>query len=272
MASSYSDILDRIAAALDAAREVFSRFTPGAIAAEYKAGHDPVTEADRAVDAVLRQNLLRDGEGWLSEESVDDPSRLDKSRVWVVDPLDGTREFVAGIPEFCVSIGFVEDGRPVAGGICNPATKETIIGSIETGVLYNGRPARPSQRTALQGALILASRSEVKRGEWKQFQDGDFQIRPMGSVAYKLGLVSAGLADITFTLTPKNEWDVAAGAALVQSAGGFVVTLENTALRCNNRNPLLTGLLAGGPFLREPLLSALEGHLQPAGVEPHSTS
>lgn len=272
MASSYSDILDRIAAALDAAREVFCRFTPGAIAAEYKVGHDPVTEADRAVDAVLRQNLLRDGEGWLSEESVDDPSRLDKSRVWVVDPLDGTREFVAGIPEFCVSIGFVENGRPVAGGICNPATKETIIGSVETGVLYNGKSARATQRAVLQGALILASRSEVKRGEWKQFQDGDFQIRPMGSVAYKLGLVSAGLADITFTLTPKNEWDVAAGAALVQSAGGFVATLENTPLRCNNRNPLLSGLLAGGPFLREPLLSALEGHLQPAGLEPRSAS
>ena len=69
-------------------------------------------------------------------------ARLDKSRVWVVDPLDGTREFVAGIPEFCVSIGFVENGRPVAGGICNPATHETILGSIDSGVLYNGKPAR----------------------------------------------------------------------------------------------------------------------------------
>src|SRR5258707_5863464 len=124
MTSAYSDILARIEAALGASRAVFSRFTPGAIEAEYKAGHDPVTEADRAVDAVLRQNLLRDGEGWLSEESVDDPSRLEKNRVWVVDPLDGTREFVAGIPEFCVSIGFVENARPAAGGICNPATKE----------------------------------------------------------------------------------------------------------------------------------------------------
>src|ERR1700736_5506616 len=138
MTSSYSDILSRISVALEAACEVFSRFTPGAIAAEYKAGHDPVTEADRAVDAVLRQNLLRDGEGWLSEESVDDVSRLSKSRVWVVDPLDGTREFVQGIPEFCVSIGLVEDGRPVAGGICNPATNEIIIGAIDVGLFYNG--------------------------------------------------------------------------------------------------------------------------------------
>ena len=77
--------------------------------------------------------------------------------------------------------------------------------------------------------MTLASRSEVKRGEWKQFENGPFQIRPMGSVAYKLALVSAGLADITFTLTPKNEWDVAAGAALVLSAGGFVATLNGSA-------------------------------------------
>src|SRR5580658_5932043 len=116
--TSHSSVetLERIHSALEAAREVLNRFTPGAIETEYKAGHDPVTEADRAVDAVLRKTLLRDGEGWLSEESADDLSRLDKSRVWVVDPLDGTREFVMGLPEFCVSIGFVENGKPVAGG------------------------------------------------------------------------------------------------------------------------------------------------------------
>ena len=264
MTSAYSDILTRIENAIDAARIVFARFTPGAIETEYKIGHDPVTEADRAVDDVLRRNLLRDGEGWLSEESVDDVSRLSKSRIWVVDPLDGTREFVQGIPEFCVSIGFVEDGRPVAGGICNPATNEIIIGATDMGVLYNGKPARPSQRNALKGSLILASRSEVKRGEWQQFQGGDYQIRPMGSVAYKLALVSAGLADVTFTLTPKNEWDVAAGAALVASSGGFVSTLDNTPLQCNRKDPLLTGLLASGPFLREQLLAAVQAHLPTA--------
>jgi myo-inositol-1(or 4)-monophosphatase len=269
MTSAYSDILRRIEAALAAARVVFSRFSAGAIDAEFKAGHDPVTEADRAIDAVLRQNLLRDGEGWLSEESVDDFARLDKRQVWVVDPLDGTREFVKGIPEFCVSIGFVENGRPVAGGIHNPATQETFIGSIDSGVLYNGKPARSSQRTSLQGALTLASRSEVKRGEWKAFENGALQIRAMGSVAYKLALVSAGLADITFTLTPKNEWDVAAGAALVLSSGGFVTTLENAAFRANNKNPLLSGLIASGPHLSGELLSLLDPHLHPA--TPHSS-
>ena len=270
MTSAYSEILARIEAALEAARVVFARFTPGAIETEYKIGHDPVTEADRAVDAVMRKELLRDGEGWLSEERVDDISRLGKKHVWVVDPLDGTREFVQGIPEFCVSIGFVEDGKPVAGGICNPATNETIIGAVDCGILYNGKPARPSERKTLQGSLILASRSEVKRGEWQQFQSAEYQIRPMGSVAYKLALVAAGRADVTFTLTPKNEWDVAAGAALVQSAGGFVATLDNAPLRCNNRNPLLSGLMACGPHLSNALLAALEGHLPAAAGHPRS--
>lgn len=264
MTSSYSEILARIEAALGAARTVFARFTPGAIETEYKIGHDPVTEADRALDAVLRQNLLRDGEGWLSEESVDDPVRLKRSQVWVVDPLDGTREFVKGIPEFCVSIGFVENGRPVAGGIYNPATDETFLGAIDCGVTYNRKPAQPSRRASLQGALVLASRSEVKRGEWKPFENASFTIRPMGSVAYKLALVSAGLADITFTLTPKNEWDVVAGAALVLSAGGFVSTLEKTDLTANRRDPLLSGLLACGPLLKDQLLALVEPHIRVA--------
>ena len=178
--TSYSstDTLERIHAALESARVVLNRFTPGAIETEYKVGHDPVTEADRAVDEVLRKTLLRPGEGWLSEETVDDFTRLNRQRVWVVDPLDGTREFVQGIPEFCVSIAMVENGIPVAGGICNPATDELILGSREAGVTYNGKPAQPSQRTDLHGALVLASRSEVKRGEWKQFESGSSTFVP----------------------------------------------------------------------------------------------
>lgn len=255
--TSSNETLKRIHAALEAGREILNRYTPGEIEAEYKAGHDPVTEADRAVDQVLRGELLHGDEGWLSEESVDDFSRLDRNRVWVVDPLDGTREFVLGIPEFCVSIAMVENGVPVAGGICNPATNELILGSRDAGVTYNGKPAQASQRKELHGATVLASRSEVKRGEWKQFEQAEFSVRAMGSVAYKLGLVSAGLADITFTLVPKHEWDVAAGAALVLSAGGFVQTLESTDLVCNQKNPLITGLIAGGPHLQTELLARL---------------
>jgi len=259
--SSQAENLRRIQSALESARAIFAGFTPGTIEAEYKSGHDPVTEADTAVDAALRRELLREGEGWLSEESLDDLSRLEKKRVWIVDPLGGTREFVAGIPEFCVSVAMVEDGVPVAGGICNPATNEIFLGSLDSGVTYNGKPARASQRTSLEGAVVLASRSEIKRGEWKRFEKAAVKVRPMGSVAYKLALVSVGLADITFTLTPKHDWDIAGGAALVSSAGGFVSTLENSPLCCNRKSPLLPGLLAGGPFLRNGLLSLVNEYL-----------
>ena len=261
--NSYSDVLERIACAIDEAQRVFARFTPGEIQAEYKAGHDPVTEADHALDAVLRKNLLRKGEGWLSEESADDLSRLDRQRVWVVDPLDGTREFVEGIPEFCVSIAMVEEGRPVAGGICNPATREVFLGSIGFGLVYNRVPTYASQQRNLDGAVILASRSETRRGEWRAFQSAPFKVVPMGSVAYKLARVSAGLADATFTFTPKHEWDVAAGAALVLSAGGSVRTLDDSDLICNRKDPLLSGLIACGAQLKPELMSFLSSYHQP---------
>jgi myo-inositol-1(or 4)-monophosphatase len=253
-----AEFLCRIETAVHEARAIFDRFTPGAVATEYKIGTDPVTEADRQLDAVLRETLLRDGEGWLSEESVDDPSRLNCRYVWIVDPLDGTREFVTGIPEFCASIGLVENGRPIAGGICNPATGEFFLGSLDTGLTYNGGPAKASPRTVLDGATVLASRSEVKRGEWKQFENAPFRVTPMGSVAYKLARVAAGLDDATFTLTPKNEWDIAAGVALILSAGGFARPLEQSEFTFNRKNPLLPGLIACGAGLRGPLSEFLQ--------------
>src|SRR5207237_982505 len=185
-ANSNSEVLNRIQSALEAARQILGRFTAGAIEAEYEAGHDPVTEADKCVDAVLRKELLREGEGWLSEESVDDLARLNANRVWIVDPLDGTREFVAGIPEFCVSVAMVAAGRPIAGGICNPATNEILLGSIDSGVSYQG------------------------------------------------------------------------------NAGGFVRTLESSLLRCNNKSPLISGLLGCGPNLEKELLALLGDHLPAA--------
>jgi myo-inositol-1(or 4)-monophosphatase len=259
--SDYMEILQRIESALEAARKIFARFTPGKIAAEYKASLDPVTEADLAVNALLHKELLRADEGWLSEESVDDLSRLKKQRVWIVDPLDGTKEFVAGVPEFCISIAYAENGRAAAGGIYNPATNEVFLGAVGMGVTYNGKPAQASSRSELKGATILASRSETKRGEWKRFESAGFQIRQMGSVAYKLALVAAGLADATFTLIPKHEWDVAAGAALVESAGGFVRTLDNQPLHCNRESPRIAGLVAGGIHLQSEITQLIRTHV-----------
>ncbi len=256
--ASSTETLNRIREALNAAASALSAFIPGATKTDQKpSGRGPVTEADLVVNRVLREALVRDEEGWLSEESVDDLGRLEKRRIWVVDPLDGTREFVAGIPEWCVSVAMVEDGLPVAGGICNPATGEIFLGSLKKRVTYNGRTVRASTRNRLEGAIVLASRYEVSRGQWERFQHAPFVIRPKGSVAYKLALVAAGLADATWTLTPKNEWDIAAGVALVRAAGGVVQSLDESSLTFNNKSTLLPGFLACGPYLREEITSFL---------------
>src|SRR5215472_9601969 len=262
--SSGTATLGRIQEALEAAVSVLSSFVPSTVRVHYSTDRGPVTEADLAVNQVLRQVLVRAGEGWLSEESVDDLRRLKKQRVWVVDPLDGTREFVAGIPEWCVSVGLVEDGRAIAGGICNPASGETFLGAVEMGLTYNGRRVLASKKRDLAGAHVLASRTEVERGNWQHFQNQntDLVIRPVGSVAYKLALVAAGLADATWTFSPKNEWDIAAGVALVEAAGGFVRSLTNCSLTFNKENPLISGLVAGGPHIREQLSSLIHPHIE----------
>lgn len=241
-----SEDLVRIEAALLAAAEAIRPYTPGEVAFEEKSERgDPLTAADLAADRVLRESLPRAGEGWLSEETKDDARRLGRRRVWVVDPLDGTREFVDGVPEWCISVGLVEEGEPVAGGILNPVTGELVLGAVGTGVSLNGAPVRITGRVTLEGATVLASRSEVGRGEWERFRDEDFRVRPCGSVAYKLALVAAGRADATWTLVPKHEWDVAAGAALVRAAGGTVLHADGRAPRFNGEDPRLPSFLAG---------------------------
>ncbi len=236
--------LERINRALDEATKVLGMFTPGRIAAVQKRGGDPVTEADQTIDAMLREMLPRHDEGWLSEETVDDTRRLSASRVWVVDPVDGTREFVDGIPEFCVSIGLVEDGIAIAGGIANPAMGTRVVGSLDSGVWLNGVAASVRSIDAIAGVEVLCSRSEVRRGEWDIFAGEGIECRPMGSVAYKMSLVAAGLADATWTPVPKHEWDVAAGTALVMAGGGLVFLPDGSTPAFNRPDTRIPGLAA----------------------------
>jgi len=255
---SQSDDLTRIKEALLKAADVLREFPMGATKAERKGQNDIVTAADHAVNKLLLDILPQPGDGWVSEETADDAARLDKRRVWIVDPLDGTREFVEGIPEWCVSIGLVEDGRPLAGGILNPATSELFLGAVGSGITMNGRPVSIRTNHKIGEMLVLASRSEVKRGEWESFKTAPFQVKPVGSVAYKLGVVAAGGADATWTLTPKHEWDLAAGVALVKAAGGVVLTLAGQEPRFNRSRLLLDGLLAFSAAGAEPLIDYLK--------------
>ena len=257
------EILERIERALGEAVGVLSQFVSGRVKAERKpSDRSLVTEADRSVNRVLQRSLLRDQEGWLSEEDPDDLERLKKHRVWVVDPLDGTREFVAGVPEWSISVAMVEGGQAIAGGVCNPATGEIFLGSKEVGITYNGKQAHASKKDCLEGAVVLASRSEVERGEWACYQKASFVIHPMGSVAYKLARVAAGLADATWTLDSRSEWDVAAGVALVEAAGGYVQFLPNLRPTFNKKATRLPGLFACGPLLRDQITSLLAYYIQ----------
>ena len=246
--------LSRIEKALIAGAEALQAFTPGKIESTLKDGGDPVTEADIMLDGILKDILLKEDEGWLSEETKDDLSRLNKERVWIVDPLDGSREFIQGIPEWCISIAYVVNGKPQAAGICSPSAQQTFLGTRAAGVTLNGKPVTVTDKPDLLGATVLASRSEVKRGEWKRFENAPFEMIPMGSVAYKMARIAAGLNDITFTLVPKNEWDVAAGWLLVEAAGGKVLDKNANPRVFNQKDPLLPGLFAANADSLEKLL------------------
>lgn len=252
------EILSRIHTALDRAVATLKPFDQGRIDATRKAGGDPLTEADLAVDRVLRESLPRADEGWLSEETADDGQRVNRSNVWIVDPLDGTREFVDGIPEWCVSVGYVVDGVPVAGGVAAPCRNLRITGAVGEGVRVAGaEPGTPSP--GLAGALVLASRSEVKRGEWEPVFKTPVSVRNMGSVALKLAMVGAGLADATWTLVPKNEWDVAGGAAIVHAAGGVTLDPGGGVVRFNQPDPLMAGFVATRAELADDVMGLIRG-------------
>ncbi len=245
MTTDRQEDLHRIRRALERAAAILARFTPSRVRVGYK-GNSPVTEADLAVDEALRRELPRHDEGWLSEETPDDPSRLGRRRVWIVDPLDGTREFLAGVPEWSTSIGLAEDGHAVAGGIYNPTTDELFLGSAETGTTLNGQVVRASTRATLDGALVLVTRWTLRRGGSHAFAGAPFQPRPVGPLAYALALIAAGRADAMWSRSSKPEWDIAAGVALIAAAGGYAAAWDGGPLAFNRWPPRVSGLAVAG--------------------------
>jgi myo-inositol-1(or 4)-monophosphatase len=224
-----------------------------------KSPNNPVTTADLEADAYLRTRLTAATPeyGWLSEETADSPQRLANCCSWVVDPLDGTQEFIAGLDQFAVSVGFVVDGRPLLGVIHNPATRETFTGIVGGGVTYQDEVAQPlSLVNELHEARVLASDNEVRQGLWDRYQPL-LTLEQVGSAAYKLGRVGVGLADAYISLQPKHEWDVCAGVAIVLAAGGQVTNLAGEPLRFNQGKVVVEGLIAANPLLHAKLLNLL---------------
>jgi myo-inositol-1(or 4)-monophosphatase len=230
-----------------AAGAIVRGFYEHGVAVDYKdtARDNPVTAADTQADACIHE-MVRGAfpaDGWLSEETRDSHERLSRRRVWIVDPLDGTKEFIQHIPELCVCIALVEDGAPVVGVSFNPITDELFAAARGRGLTVNGAPAHTSATADVAQARILASRSEDKRGEWDAFKPR-LRVELTGSVAFKLALIAAGRGDGTFSLTPKHEWDICAGAALIQEGGGRITDCYGEPLRFNCEKPLLPGLIA----------------------------
>ncbi|MCH7612232.1 MAG: 3'(2'),5'-bisphosphate nucleotidase CysQ [Candidatus Marinimicrobia bacterium] len=213
-----------------------------------KGYHNPVTTADRAADSCLKEILMdaHPDYGWLSEETVDSPDRLSKDHVWVVDPLDGTKEFIEGVPNFVVSIALVENGTPIIGVLYNPVTEETFTAAKGEGAFLNGDPIHCVAKELVSDMVILNSRSETRRGLWKPFADTFGELKAIGSVAYKLGLTASGKADIFASLRPKNEWDICAGTCIINEAGGKLIDLKGNLVSFNQEKTLIEpGLIAG---------------------------
>ncbi len=235
-------VLDAVADAAQRAGEVIQRVRAEGFEVLSKGDAGPVTRADREADALLREALPRIvPAAWLSEETVDDRRRLGAERVWVVDPLDGTKEFVEGVSHYAVAIALVERGEPVLGVVHNPSTGETFAALRGRGATRNGAPVRVAE-----GRRLGASRSEIRRGEFEPFAK-EWEVLPLGSIEYKLALVASGELAGTISRGPKHEWDVCAGAVLVLEAGGCITDCYGDTLRFNNAFPKTKGVLAGAP-------------------------
>jgi myo-inositol-1(or 4)-monophosphatase len=216
--------LDAVAARLDAlaaaARESASEVWTmrDRFVAKEKRPNDWVTDADRTADLIIRgaKDARFPEDGWLSEESLVHTAA--GAFTWVVDPIDGTREFVEGLPEYAVSIGLVWQGQAVAGAIAHPPSGTVMAGAITTGLRSADTSRLPGTRGTAPGLRILVSRTDLSRDRFTGWR-ADLPLTAVGSIAYKLALVAYGEADAVVSVTKKNPWDVVGGFGLLRAAG-----------------------------------------------------
>ena len=228
---------------------------------EEKGYHNPVTTADKKADETIKKVLMTATPeyGWLSEETKDSSLRLNKKFIWIVDPIDGTKEFIKGIPEFVVSIALVEEGEPIIGVIFNPVKKEMFVAAKKMGSFLNGSKIKCTSKERISNMSILNSRSELKRGDWNKYIDTFGKLSSVGSVAYKLALTATGKADVFISLRPKNEWDICAGNCIINEAGGALVDLNGNPRKYNLKNTLIDfGIVAGNAITVKKVLPIVE--------------
>lgn len=208
----------------------------------------PVTAADLAVNEMLKDHLThaRPDYGWLSEETEDDTTRLSQSRVFVVDPIDGTRAFIEGAKDWGHSLAVVEDGHVTAAAVYIPMRDLMFTATLGGGSTLNGATIGVAQGTDLGNPHVLTHKANFDPKYWKDRKTPTMKAGFRSSLAYRLCLVAQGRFDAMLTLRPTWEWDIAAGSLIVQEAGGFATEQAGGALRFNNPHPQVAGLIAGG--------------------------
>lgn len=222
-----------------------------------KSDGSPVTEADLAVDKVLKARLhdARPDYGWLSEETPDSEERLARRHVWIVDPIDGTRAFTHGGDEWCVAAALLTDGRPVLAAIFRPMTEDLYEARLGQGARLNGTPLRLANARGLTGARILGNASALKLLQAK----APVEAVASGStpLAMRLARVAQGALDAALSTTPKHDWDLAAGDLLVHEAGGTVTGLNGKVFTYNRRETRQANYVASSHALHAALLEQL---------------
>ena len=214
----------------------------------FKLDGSPVSIADTEVDRFLRDKLmaLYPEAGWLSEETIDDQVRLQKEEVWIVDPIDGTKEFLKGIPECAISVGLVRNGNVVAGGVLNPIKGEGGVTTISGEIEFWGFDSHANLPQGDRSVTASVSRTEFYNGSMKSYLNFFDRTIPVGSVAYKLLRVAAGVDDVTLSMQPKSEWDVCGGIALIQAVGKEYRRIDGNPIKFNQEDPRFgSGAVAG---------------------------
>ena len=233
-------------------------FRPGAgttASVTFKSGGSPVTQADIAADDCLRTRLLAafPQAGWLSEETHDDCGRMDSDVLFIADPIDGTRGFMAGDARWCVSVALVITGRPVAGVLHAPALGETLTGALAQGASCNGRAISVSARPALAGALLAGPRLKLEA-----MARGGPAIEiaeKIPSLAWRLAGVARGEFDAGLASENSHDWDIAAADIILHEAGGALCALDGAPVAYNRHEPRHGALAAAPPQLMSELLA-----------------
>ncbi len=256
-ASPWLTELDLMTEAVTAAGEEALRHFERGVRHWVKDGNSPVSEADMAVDRMLAEQLgrARPDYGWLSEESENDPERLQRERVFIVDPIDGTRGFIKGSDQWTICAALSEGGQVRAGVVHNPVRRETFQAITGGGAYCNGEAINVSPRHDIAGARMAAAKGAVAPlGAMATNVNRSY----VHSLAYRFALVARGDFDATMSAGHAHEWDIAAAALIVEEAGGAVTHRNGKPPRFNKPHPTVAPLIAAGPDLHAQLQRRLK--------------